>query len=73
MPTSYFSTLRGMIQQPLCIIRCLIQGEYAGHSKWHAQQGIERWNVMGNPEGNKPLQRPTQRCEDIKTYLMLTA
>jgi hypothetical protein len=52
-------------------MRCLIQGGYDRHSIWHTQHRIERWIFMGKPEGNKPLQRPWHRWEDIKMPLML--
>jgi len=53
-------------------MRCLIQGWYDRSSIWHTQQRTERWILMGKPEGKKPLRRPRQRWEDIKTPLMVT-
>jgi hypothetical protein len=53
-------------------MRCLIHGGYGRHGMWHAQQRLERWILIGKPEGKKLLKRPRQRWEDIKMPLMVT-
>jgi len=53
-------------------MRRLIQGGYDWHGTWHAQQRIERWILMGKPEGKNLLKRPRQRWEDIKMPLIVT-
>ena len=65
MPSAYFS-------MPRDLMRCLIQGGYARHGTWHAQQRIERWILRGKREGRKPVKRRRQRWEDIKMSLMVT-